>query len=169
MEKFNSINPQSITGNAIKLIGEKWMLVTAGKSDSYNTMTASWGTIGFLWGKPVVYVYIRPQRYTFEFIEKQNEFTLSFFPDEYKKALNICGSTSGRDANKIEKAGITPVFTENGNVSFQEANLVLECRKLYSEYLKPEAFADQSLIPKWYKENDFHKVYVAEIVNAYQK
>ncbi|MCB9017252.1 MAG: flavin reductase [Paludibacteraceae bacterium] len=169
MENFKSIDPKSITENAIKLIGEKWMLITAGKAESFNTMTASWGTIGFLWGKPVVYVYVRPQRYTFEFIEKQNEFTLSFFPQEYKKALNICGSTSGRDGNKVEKAGISPIFTEKGNVSFREANLVLECRKLYSEYLKPEAFTDQSLIAQWYKSNDFHKLYVAEITGVFEK
>lgn len=169
MENFKSIDPKSITENAIRLIGERWMLITAGKAESFNTMTASWGTIGFLWGKPVVYVYVRPQRYTFEFIEKQDEFTLSFFPEEYKKALSICGSTSGRDGNKVEKAGISPIFTEKGNVSFREANLVLECRKLYSEYLKPEAFTDQSLIAQWYKSNDFHKLYVAEITGVFEK
>ncbi|HOU68734.1 MAG TPA: flavin reductase [Paludibacteraceae bacterium] len=169
MENFKSINPKEINENAVKMIGDRWMLITAGKSDSFNTMTASWGTIGFLWGKPVVYIFIRPQRHTFGFVEKENEFTLSFFSEEYRKALNICGSTSGRDCNKVEKAGLSPIFTEKGNVSFKEANMVLECRKLYSDYIKPESFVDPSIVAQFYKANDFHKVYVAEITGVYQK
>lgn len=169
MNNFSKIDIKDVAENAIKLISERWMLVTAGNKDSFNTMTASWGTMGFLWGKPVVYVFIRPQRYTFEFMEKNTEFTLSFFPDENKEALNICGSTSGRDCNKVEKAGISPIETENGNITFNEANLVLECKTLYKEDFKAENFLDKELIQKWFAAGDYHKVYVAEIVNTYKR
>ena len=166
---FQPVDPKEINENAIQLIGDKWMLVTAGDSSSFNTMTASWGTMGFLWNRPVVFVFIRPQRYTFEFMEREEEFTLSFFKEEYRKALQICGTTSGRDVNKVEKAGITPHFTPNGNIAFEEAYLVLECKKLYAQLLDPKAFLDTTIAPKVYPENDFHKVYVAEIVNAWEK
>lgn len=169
MNNFSKIDIKDVAENAIKLISERWMLVTAGNKDSFNTMTASWGTMGFLWGKPVVYVFIRPQRYTFEFMEKNTEFTLSFFPDENKEALKICGSTSGRDCNKVEKAGISPIETENGNITFNEANLVLECKTLYKEDFKAENFLDKELIQKWFAASDYHKVYVAEIVNTYKR
>ncbi len=166
---FQQVNPKEINENAIQLIGDKWMLVTAGDSSSFNTMTASWGTMGFLWNKPVVFVFIRPQRYTFEFTEKKDEFTLSFFKEEYRQALQICGTTSGRDINKAEKAGITPHVTPNGNVTFEEAYLVLECKKLYAQFLDPKDFLDTAIVSKNYPDKDFHKVYVAEIVNAWEK
>ena len=97
-----------INENAVKLIGKEWMLITAGNMENYNTMTASWGNIGFLWGKPVATIYVRPQRYTLEYIEREECFTLSFFPEQYRKALNICGTKSGRDTDKVKEAGLTP-------------------------------------------------------------
>ncbi|MDR1729989.1 MAG: flavin reductase family protein [Prevotellaceae bacterium] len=166
---FQAVNPKEINENAIQLFGDKWTLITAGDSSSFNTMTASWGTMGTLWNKPVVFVFIRPQRYTFEFTERKEGFTLSFFKEEYREALQICGTVSGRDVNKIEKAGITPYFTPGGNVAFKEAYLVLECKKLYADFLDPKAFIDPEIASKIYPENDFHKVYVAEIVGAWEK
>ncbi len=166
---FQQVNPKEINENAIQLFGDKWTLVTAGDSSSFNTMTASWGTMGTLWNKPVVFIFIRPQRYTFEFTEKNSGFTLSFFKEEYREALQICGTTSGRDVNKVEKAGITPYSTPNGNVAFEEAYLVLECKKLYADFLDPKAFLDTTIVSKIYPESDFHKVYVAEIVGAWEK
>jgi flavin reductase (DIM6/NTAB) family NADH-FMN oxidoreductase RutF len=166
---FQPVNPREVNENAIRLMGDKWMLVTAGNSSSFNTMTASWGSMGFLWNKPVVFVFVHPQRYTFEFTEREEEFTLSFFREEYREALEICGTVSGRDVNKVEKTGITPYVTPNGNIAFEEAYLVLECRKLYADFLDPEAFLDTAISPEFYPERNFHRVYVAEVVNAWEK
>ncbi|MBO5800489.1 MAG: flavin reductase [Paludibacteraceae bacterium] len=168
-QTFDLINPKDISDNMISLIGDKWMLVTAGNSSCFNTMTASWGMMGFLWGKPVAQIFIRPQRYTFEFTEKNDFFTLSFFGEEQREALKVCGSTSGRDTDKVAETGLTPAFTKNGNVAFNEAELVLECRKMYVDDFRKEAFTDQSVIPAWYKDGDFHKVYIAEIVNVWKR
>ena len=118
MEK---IEPKDINENVIRLIGDEWMLVTAGDREKFNMMTASWGSMGFLWNKPVVMVFVRPQRYTFEFSEKRDTFTLSFFDERYRRALNVCGSVSGRDTDKVKESGLTPYFTEAGNPAFEEA------------------------------------------------
>lgn len=170
IKTFQQINPKDINENAIRLIGDRWMLVTAGDSSHFNMMTANWGCMGYLWNKPVVFIFIRPQRYTYGFIEENKDFTLSFFNEQHRDALKICGSTSGRDINKVQKTGLTPRFMESGNIAFEEAGLILECRKLYGELLNPEAFIDKEIIEKVYtKEEGIHKIYVAEIVNAWEK
>lgn len=149
--------------NVPELIGKEWMLITAGRMENFNTMTASWGNIGFLWGKPVVTIYVRPQRYTLEYIEKEERFTLSFFPSQYKNALNICGTKSGRDTDKVAEAGLTPYAPEEDVVSFEEARLVMKCRKLYKGKLEEAGFTDKTLMPKWYPGADLHYMYIAEI------
>ncbi len=164
---MKKIDPREIRDNAVQLIGNDWMLVTAGTLEHFNMMTASWGGLGFMWKKPVVFVVIRPQRHTFRFMEAGEVFTLSFFSHEYHKALNVCGTTSGRDTDKVAASGLTPYVTESGSVSFTEARLVLECRKLYAEALNPEAFLDKTIVPEWYAAGDFHKMYIAEILNAW--
>ena len=166
---MKKIAPKDIDKNVIKLIGQDWMLVTAGDQEKFNMMTASWGSMGYLWNKPVVMVFVRPQRYTFEFTEKKDEFTLSFFDEKYRHALNVCGSVSGRDVNKVQESGLTPYFTEAGNPAFEEATLVLECKKLYTDFLKEEAFLDKKIVDSQYGQKDFDKVYVAEIVHAWVK
>ena len=164
---IEKINPKEIDENVIRLIGDEWMLVAAGDREKFNMMTASWGSMGFLWNKPVVMVFVRPQRYTFEFTEKGDTFTLSFFDESCRKALNVCGSVSGRDTDKVKESGLTPYFTEAGNPAFEEASLVLECRKLYADFLKEEAFAEPKIVDAQYGQKDFHKMYVAEIINAW--
>ena len=129
MEK---IDPAWITENIISLIGREWMLVTAGDASRFNTMTASWGGVGYLWNKPVVFVFVRPERYTFEFIERCDCFTLSFLCEEYREAYKVCGSRSGRDTDKVKEAGLVPFVTPLGNVTFEQSRLTLECRKLYT-------------------------------------
>ena len=166
---MKKIEPKEIQDNAVQLIGDDWMLVTAGSPEHFNMMTASWGGLGFMWKKPVAFVVIRPQRHTFRFIEAGDELTLSFFSHEYHKALTVCGTTSGRDTDKVAASGLTPYVTENGNVSFTEARLVLECRKLYAEPLNPEAFLDKTIVPEWYAAGDFHKMYIVEILNVWVK
>lgn len=163
------INITEWADNAVKLISENWMLISSGNKDKFNTMTASWGGIGYLWNKPVVYVFVRPERYTFEFIEKYDTFTLTFYSDEYKKALGILGTRSGRNSDKITESGLTPCFTESENPCFSEARITIECKKLYSTMLTEDAFEDKSLIDKWYtQKGGLHKMYVAEVLNIWE-
>ena len=117
----------------------------------------------------MVMVFVRPQRYTFEFTERKDEFTLSFFDEKYRHALDVCGSISGRDVNKVQESGLTPYFTEAGNPAFAEATLVLECKKLYADFLKEDDFLDKKIVDSLYGQKDFHKMYVAEIVHAWVK
>ena len=158
---------KTLSFNPFERIGSDWCLITAGNKDSYNTMTASWGGVGILWGKEVVTCYIRPQRYTKEFVDSEEYFTLSFFPDDYKKALTLCGTVSGREHDKAAETGLTPIFTDN-TVSFEEANLVLVCRKLYAQPMSEECFVDKEVLEKDYPKRDLHTVYVGEIVKAYR-
>ena len=85
--------------DVIKAIGKEWMLVTAGTPDKFNTMTASWGGVGYLWNKAVAFVFIRPERYTHEFVENNERLTLAFLGNENREILNFCGTKSGRDCN----------------------------------------------------------------------
>ena len=169
MQDFIEIDPKQISDNFIKAIGSYWALVTAGDHVEQNTMTVSWGGVGVMWNYPVAIVVIRPQRYTFEFTERCDKLTLSFLPDEYRKALTYCGTHSGRDEDKISNAGLSVTFTEEDTPAIAEARLVLECRKLYTDTIKAENFIEQGIVERWYPESDFHKVYVLQITNAYIK
>ena len=118
---FKETDISSLEFNPFDKISKQWMLVTAGDGEASNTMTASWGGVGIMWGKPVATVYIRPQRYTKEFIDKNEYFTLSFLPEEYRKALSVCGSVSGRNvADKWKEAGLHP-FEIDGTAAVEEA------------------------------------------------
>jgi len=168
MKNFEQISPLKLNESAFRLIGKEWMLITAGDMDGWNTMTASWGGMGELWFKPVVFTFIRPQRYTREFVEKKPTFTLSFFDESYRKALNFCGAHSGRDCDKAAETGLTPIAIDGGSVTFEEARLVLECRKMYFQDLNP----DQFLVPEIegnYPNKDYHRMYVGEVVRALKK
>lgn len=165
VSRFREIDPVEITDNAIKLIGHEWMMVTAGVPDRYNTMTASWGGLGWLWGFPACFCFVRPQRYTYGFMEEQDVFTLSFLPLKYRPQLNFCGSRSGREVDKAKECGFTPAAAQNGSVYFDEARLVLECRKLYFQDLDPKKMLDPSLL-KNYPKDDFHRMYMGEITRV---
>lgn len=165
MNDFKAITPEELE-NAFRLIGKDWMLITAkGKDengkDALNTMTASWGGMGVLWNKPVAFCFVRPQRYTHALIEQSDRFSLSFFSEEYRSALRLCGTKSGRDVDKFAATGLTPTILEN-TPCIKEARITLLCRKLYADALKAEAFLDPALLQN-YKDGDFHTVYVAEI------
>lgn len=153
--------------NPFRLIGKEWMLITAGGNDSYNTMLASWGGLGVMWGKNVAECMIRPSRRTLGFVESNELFTLSFFDEEYREALNFCGTHSGRDYDKAKETGLVPWFTD-GTTAFEQARLVLVCRKLYSQDIDTNLFIDKSCL-KWYEKDGVHKVFVGEIVKAYIK
>lgn len=160
---MKEIERSQLTLDPFSLIGGDWMLLTAGTEDrGYNTMTCSWGHFGPLWAKDTAVVYVRPQRYTKEFVDREELYTLSFF-DGRKKDLGYLGSVSGRDEDKVAKVGLTPVF-EDGCTYFQEAKLVLVCKKLYQAPLKEEYFFDQNTVEKNYPDRDFHDLYVGQIV-----
>ena len=170
---LTSIPIQEVTLNPMNMIGGDWWLVTAGNEEhGYNTMTASWGHLGALWerpgrkahmGLPTAVVYLRPQRYTKEFLDREDLFTLSVFEKTYKKALAYLGAHSGRDGDKITSAGLTPIFGEDSSY-FAEADMVFICRKLYHAPLREEGFVDTSLIEHNYPQKDFHHMYVGEII-----
>ena len=165
--EWKKISVKDLTQNVFQMIGDEWMLVTAEKDGKVNTMTASWGALGIMWGKTVATAYLRPQRYTKEFVDASETFTLSFFGGAQKKAMGLLGSFSGRDeADKIEKSGLH-VTKIDGHPTFEEASLVLVCRKLYVQEMKPECFLHQEKIKKWYPDSDFHWMYMAEITDAY--
>ncbi|HLO60790.1 MAG TPA: flavin reductase family protein [Bacteroidales bacterium] len=166
---FQSVNPEELKDNFFNLINNEWMLITAGEIDHFNTMTANWGTIGVLWNRLVAICFIRPQRYTYEFVERSEIFTMSFFPDDFKEALNYCGSHSGRSVDKIAKTGLTPIETPDGSVSFEQSRIVFECRKLYTDFIKEENFLATGLVNKHYGKKDFHKFFIAEITDCYVK
>ena len=171
MEKLSNwidIDPYHINENVFDLLDNKWMLITAGVPDHFNTMTASWGGLGVLWNKSIVTLFIRPQRYTYKFVEENPSFNISFFDKRYKPALNICGSKSGRNFDKVKEAGLTPAITPKGNITFQEAYLTMDCIKLYADDLKPESFIDKALIGKIYPTKDFHRFFIGEIAGCYK-
>ena len=165
---FVTIKPTEIPGNAIQQIGHDSMLITAGNKDHFNTMTAAWGGIGFLWKEPMATIFIRPQRYTYEFTEKYDTFSLCFFDGSQKEALRICGTKSGRDIDKMEATGLTPLSTESGNIYFEQAQLVLECKKVYYDDIRAENFLDPRP-DKSYPKKDYHRMYIGFITNCLLK
>lgn len=152
-------------------IADGWMLITAGNGTArteWNTMTASWGGFGFIWNKRTVTCVIRPTRHTFSFVEKEDLITFSFFDSSMRKALEVCGSTSGSSTDKALAAGLTPLLLESGAVGFAEAKVTLVCRKIYAQDINPSLFIDPSL-DKNYPKKDYHRMYICEILHAYQK
>ena len=153
--------------NPFQLFNRQWFLLTAGDyaAGKFNTMTVSWGYIGFMWGFPSAIVAVRPQRHTLGFIRQCSSFTLSAFSEDYRAALQLCGSRSGRDLDKIAAAGLTPEASAKVSAPvFREAELVLECRKVYQDKFLPEGFTDPAIGEKVYPGNDYHQIFAGEIV-----
>ncbi len=166
MNNFSEIAPVDIRHNPFQTVGREWMLITAGPLDNFNTMTASWGTWGHLWERDVAICYVRPQRYTYNFMERSASYTLSFFDATWRKALEYCGSHSGRDVNKTHETGLTPFATPTGAVAFEQARLILECRKLYFGDIGEAGFVDAKVMGAVYQQRDFHRFYVGEIISV---
>ena len=163
---FKEIDVESLQFNPFAKIGKQWMLVTAGDECGCNTMTASWGGLGVLWGQNAATVYIRPQRYTKGFVDESGRFTLSFLGEEHRGALKVCGSVSGRDVeDKFAQAGLTPLFVD-GTAAVEEADLVLVCRTLYTDEMPPENFTAKENDERWYPQHDYHVMYIAAIERA---
>ena len=145
------------------LFDKKWALLTAGSIEKHNTMTISWGGLGTIWNKPVATVYVRKSRYTHEFMDDNEYFTISFYPETFKNRLSILGSVSGRDEDKIKRACITPVKAGK-SVSFKEAEVTLVCKKLFKQELSPENIPED-IVKSMYLDNDFHDMYIGEVVD----
>lgn len=159
---FKEVSIEALQLNPFTKIGKEWMLITAGNEEKHNTMTASWGGVGVMWGKNAATVYIRPQRYTKEFVDDAERFTISFYSEKYRKALNICGSKSGKDCDKESEAGLTPYFVDD-TTAFEEADMIFVCRKMYHQAMLPECFDEPEHDGKWYPGKDYHVMYIAEI------
>lgn len=166
---MKEIKVSEIKENLADMIGKRWMLISAGNSEKFNTMTASWGFMGYYSNRYCAVVLIRPERYTYEFIETAETFILSFFPERYRKALTLLGTQSGRDGDKVARAGLTPRFTAGGDPAFEEADLVIECRKIYASMLEADSFVDKSILDQWYNgsHGGLHKMYIAEITKVW--
>lgn len=157
---FKEISAKEIKGNLIKAISDEWMLISAGDNQGYNMMTASWGFMGEMWGADCAAVVVRPQRYTMQFLEKNDYFSLTFFGDD-KAVHAVCGKKSGRDINKTKETGLTPVFADN-TVYFGEARMVIICKKQYSAPLSEAGFTDREVLKKNYN-GDIHNLIIGKI------
>lgn len=158
---LKEITAKEMKDNFVRMINDDWALLTSGSMDNFNTMTVSWGGIGELWGKDVGFVFVRPQRYTYQFMEKNDYFTLSFFGGEHKEELTVCGRKSGRDTDKMAETGFEP--TDLGNaVGFKQAKVTVVMKKLAYQDIDPKGFLDESIMSN-YKAADFHRVYIGAI------
>lgn len=151
------------------LFHEQWALLTSGDyaKNHFNTMTIGWGAIGTMWSQPFAFVAVKPSRYTFEFMEQYNTFTINAFPQEHHHALSLLGTQSGRDGDKIAASGLTP---EASSViaapSFKEAEIVIECQKMYANNLNPAQFLKEGIF-KHYPNEDYHRIYYGEILKVF--
>ncbi|MBQ3566434.1 MAG: flavin reductase [Oscillospiraceae bacterium] len=164
---FKKTDIYSLDFNPYKYIAKDWFLVTSGNASDYNTMTASWGQTGFIWRMPVFTTVIRTNRKTFEYAEKNEYFTISFFSEDYRDALNFCGTHSGRDCDKAKETGLI-VCELDGNVAFEQADMVFVCRKVYTQDMTEDCFVDKAPL-EFYKNDPYHKSFTGEIVSVYVK
>ncbi|MCQ2591387.1 MAG: flavin reductase [Treponema sp.] len=161
---MKEISVEELSDNPFKMIGKDWMLITAEKEGKVNTMTASWGGMGIIWNKPVATVYIRKSRYTKEFIDAEDGFSLCILPEEYRDKLGYCGKISGRNEDKVKNCGFSVNHIEEVPY-FEESRLVLKCKKLYSQEMNAASFvkASENFPNQFYSDNDWHVMYIAEI------
>ncbi len=162
MEGFYEIKPEEIQKNPFTAIGKEWMLITAEKEGRVNTMTASWGGFGVMWNRNVAYIVIRPQRYTKGFVDAADSFSLAFFDKGFEKELAYLGTVSGRHEDKIAELKLKLLYSD-ATPYFENAALVLICKKLYRQEYSGEAFISTAVRDEHYREKDFHTLYIAEI------
>lgn len=165
MATFKKIDPQQLQGNPFEMIEKQAALFTAGTKENFNTMTIGWGCMGDLWGVPTFVAYIRHSRYTMEFAEANDYFTISFFGTPRPQALGILGTKSGREMDKMHNSGLTPIILEQ-QVAFAEAKVVFLCKKMYVDDMDP-AKIPATWNQKWYANGDYHRIYTAEITAVY--
>lgn len=164
MHTFQPMPIDLIELNPFTKIGKEWALVTAGNKTAANTMTISWGGVGVLWGKNVVFIFVRDSRYTKEFLDANEFFSVTFLSEEYRDALNYCGSHSGRNGDKITYAGLT-LATRHNIPYIDEGNFVLLCEKMSVTRITEDSFLLPEIKEKWYKDGDMHSMYIGEIID----
>ena len=167
--KLHPVELERLTPEILHVFGRQPPLLTAGDKTGLNTMTIGWCQLGRLWNLPVCTVYVRPERYTYQFMESHDYFTVSVLPEEAKKVTALCGSKSGREVDKVKECGFTVAQAECGAPYFEEAELVLVCRKLYWQDMDPAHFLDPGIDGKWYPDQDYHRIYIGEIVECLKK
>ena len=169
--RYDKLEASDLPDNVIQLIGKEWMLVTAGDENSFNTMTASWGGMGYIWERPSTFIFIRDTRYTYQFLQQHESFTLSFFNEKYRNALRICGTMSGRNTDKVKEAGLTPLETPSGLMSFEEARMIIECKKMFVQELDyanlTEPYKSKIMEEAYKNESSKHQMFISEIVNIW--
>lgn len=169
LEGYERIDPKSLQDNPIRLFADNWFVVSAGNKDKFNEMTISWGNIGNVWNEPAVTVYIRNNRFTYPFINNGKYFVLNSFDEQYRDKVKFIGTHSGRDTDKVKATGLTAKFTPLGNPYFNEARLVIECEKIYSDdidlsHLFKKGNEMYSSDPK-----ETHRMFIGRIVNLWKK
>jgi len=167
---FQECDLKKIDQNPFFLWDDKWFLLTSGDfaKGHFNCMTVAWGSFGIMWRRPFAQIVVRPNRYTFEFTNQYPDFTLCVFPDQYRDALKILGSKSGRDGDKIKETDLTPIASNHVSApGFAEAELIYECKKNYWQDFEPKNFIDER-IEKLYSKDDYHRVYYGEIVGLFK-
>lgn len=163
---MKEINIANWNHNAFTLFDKDWGLVTTGTSDAFNTMTISWGSLGILWNKKIVTIYIRPTRYTYKFMESNDYFTLSFYTENYKDTLFMLGTKSGKEYPKVKESKLHPIPCQE-SITFKEAKCTLLCKKIYHYDISPLQFQDPTL-DKNYPKLDYHRAYIGEIIAIYE-
>lgn len=164
MHSFQKITSDIVELNPFTKIGKDWMLVTAGDKEKVNTMTASWGALGQMWGKDAAFIVIRQSRYTKEFIDKQGKFSLNFLQEKHRNLMKFLGAVSGRHEDKMKEAGVEIDYYNDVPI-IDQANFILICRVMSATLLKPEDFIDNNINDTWYKDGDYHTLYIAEITD----
>ena len=168
LQGYKQLSPDKIPGNIIKMLNEDWMIITAGTNEKFNMMTAGWGGLGVLYSKPVAFCFINPLNYTYQFMENNSTYTLSFYTEAYREALLYCGSNSGRDTDKVKGSGLTPITTPSGSKAFSEAWLIIECRKLVGQSLNHDTLFDEGVKTEW-AGKQLPKMFIGEIINVWVK
>jgi len=165
---FRRTDADKIPGNIIKMLANDWSLIASGREGKTNVMTASWGGIGRLWDKPVSICFINPTRYSIQTMDEGETYTISFYTEAYKDAMNYTGSVSGRNTDKITGSGLTPIKTPSGAPAFAEAWMIFECKKIVAQPLSPNSIVDTESAAEWSKDG-YHKMYIGEILNVWIK
>lgn len=170
---FNEISPEEMHDNVFTLVGKDFTVITAGKEEHFNSMLGSGGGLGLLFMKPTTWCILRADRYTLEIIQKEQTYTMSYFPHEYKEQILFLGSKSGRDSEKMKEVELTSIQTPSGDMSFKEARLIIECKLTALTTANPDDFYTQETkdyINEAYKEaNQYRKLVFGEITHVWVK
>jgi flavin reductase (DIM6/NTAB) family NADH-FMN oxidoreductase RutF len=169
--QYDHIDPKDLPDNAIELTSEQWMVVTAGREKAFNSMVISWGGLGFIWEKPVVFTFINSSRYTYQFLQQESGYTLTVFSEKYRGALRILGNKSGKSNDKVKEAGLTPIKTPSGLMAYKEARMIIECKNIMIQDLDYNKTAASYKIADMYKNapTSHHNMFISEITNIWLK